>query len=50
MHHYVFTLYALDAELHPTKPTEDHVRRAMRGHVIGQAQMVATYERPQGQQ
>jgi Raf kinase inhibitor-like YbhB/YbcL family protein len=45
-HHYVFTLYALDSELRLTKPTEGEVRRAMRGHVLGQAQMVATYERP----
>jgi Raf kinase inhibitor-like YbhB/YbcL family protein len=50
VHHYVFTLYALDTELRLTKPTEGEVRRAMRGHVLGQARMVATYERPQGQQ
>ena len=45
VHHYVFTLYALDIERLPFegKFTGQQVRDAMRGHVIGQAQIVGTY-------
>ena len=45
-HRYLFKLYALDAvlgDLHaPDKPA---LEAAMRGHVIGQAQLVGTYEK-----
>ena len=45
VHHYVFTLYALDIERLPVegKFTGQQVRDAMRGHVFGQAQIVGTY-------
>mgnify|MGYP001396376517 CR=1 FL=1 len=50
MHHYVFTLYALDTTLQLARPTERDVKRAMHGHVLARAHLVGTYERPQGQQ
>lgn len=45
MHHYVFTLYALDVERCPVDGsfTGQHVREAMRGHVLGEASITATY-------
>lgn len=45
-HRYRFTLYALDAilELAGT-PTADEVRGAMEGHVVGQAELSASYTR-----
>lgn len=46
-HHYHFTLYALDAAL-PLGPgaTRDDVRKAMTGHVLGQAELIGLYARP----
>jgi len=45
-HHYVFKLYALNA---PTalKPrgTKEDVLHAIEGHVLGQAELIGTYER-----
>lgn len=48
-HHYHFVVYALDAPI-ATKPgqiplTRAELLEAMRGHVIGQGELVATYER-----
>ena len=45
-HRYFHKLYALDASLgdlgHPTKAA---LERAMRGHILGQAELVGTYQR-----
>ena len=45
-HRYIFTLYALDAEL-PLKAgaSKDDVVRAMQSHVLGQTQFVGRYQR-----
>jgi Raf kinase inhibitor-like YbhB/YbcL family protein len=48
-HHYHFVVYALDAPI-ATKPGQIPLTRAelldaMKGHVIGQGELVATYER-----
>jgi hypothetical protein len=45
-HHYFFKLYALDAPL-DLKPglDKDALLKAMEGHVIGQGELVGTYER-----
>lgn len=45
MHHYVFTLYALDVERCPVDGsfTGQQVREAIRGHVLGEASITATY-------
>jgi Raf kinase inhibitor-like YbhB/YbcL family protein len=45
-HHYVFTLYALNAPLDGLiRPSKAELDRAMRGHVAGQAQLVGMYEK-----
>jgi len=45
-HHYVFTLYALDAVLQGVHdPTKADLGRAVQGHVLETAQLVGTYER-----
>jgi Raf kinase inhibitor-like YbhB/YbcL family protein len=46
VHHYHFTVYALDAPLDP-KPGLDKagLLEAMKGHIIGQGELIATYER-----
>ncbi len=45
-HRYFFRLYALDAPLNLTPgATAVEVRSAMSGHVLGQAELVATYGR-----
>ena len=45
-HHYHFTLYALDATLRlPAGAAKQNLLDAMRGHVLGQAQLVGTYQR-----
>ena len=45
-HRYFFKLYALDAML-GLKPgiTKDHLLTAMRGHILGEAQIMGTYKR-----
>jgi Raf kinase inhibitor-like YbhB/YbcL family protein len=45
LHHYVFTLYALDMERVPVdgKFTGQQVRDAIQGHVLEQAQITGTY-------
>lgn len=46
-HHYRFTLYALD-ESPGLKPgaTRDALMERIDGHILGQTQLVGTYERP----
>ena len=45
-HHYVFTLYALDAPVTlPPRATKADVLRAMHGHVLGRAQLTGRYSR-----
>ncbi len=44
-HRYVFTLFALDTQLPDIgAPTKPQLELAMRGHVLGGAQLVGTYE------
>ena len=45
MHHYAFTLYALDVNRCPVDGsfTGEQVREAIRGHVLGEASITATY-------
>jgi Raf kinase inhibitor-like YbhB/YbcL family protein len=45
LHHYTFTLYALDADL-PLKDglSKDELLAAIRRHVIGQSKLVAVFE------
>ena len=45
VHHYVFTLYALDIARVPVegKFTGPQVREAMRGHILGEAKITGTY-------
>ena len=45
-HRYFFKLYALDSEL-GLKPgvTKDQLLKAMRGHILGEAQIMGTYKR-----
>jgi Raf kinase inhibitor-like YbhB/YbcL family protein len=42
-HRYFFKLYALDTTLTLDRPTEAALESAMKGHIIGQAQMIGTY-------
>jgi Raf kinase inhibitor-like YbhB/YbcL family protein len=45
-HRYFFVLYALDVELSGLEaPTRDELRAAMEGHVLGQVELVGTYEK-----
>ena len=45
-HRYFFKLYALDTVLHDLgRPNKAAVERAMKGHVIGQAELVGTYQK-----
>ena len=44
-HRYFFKLYALDTELGDLgEPTKAAVEKAMRGHVLEQAELIGTYE------
>jgi Raf kinase inhibitor-like YbhB/YbcL family protein len=46
-HHYVFTLYALDAMLNiASAPTTTQLRTAMESHVLGQATLTGLREKP----
>jgi phosphatidylethanolamine-binding protein (PEBP) family uncharacterized protein len=46
VHHYVFTLYALNlAHLAGHGLTRDALRRAMRGHILGTATLIGTFRR-----
>lgn len=45
-HRYFFKLYALDAELPDLgRPTKARLEEAMKGHVLGRAELVGTYEK-----
>lgn len=45
-HHYVFTLYALDAMLNVTQPpTKAQLEAAMKPHVLGRATLTGLYEK-----
>ena len=45
-HRYFFKLYALDTTLGELgSPTKAMLEEAMRGHIVGQAELVGTYER-----
>jgi hypothetical protein len=45
VHHYTFTLYALDAELDlPAGATKAQLFAALKGHVIAEAKLVAEFE------
>ena len=45
-HHYHFKLYALDTKL-DLEPgaTKDELLTAIKGHVLGEAKLIGTYER-----
>jgi Raf kinase inhibitor-like YbhB/YbcL family protein len=46
VHHYIFTVYALDSELTlPSYSTAQNLQSAMQGHIISQAQLVGLYGR-----
>ena len=46
VHHYHFKLYALDKRLElPPGATKQQLLDAMKGHVLGDAELVGTYER-----
>ena len=44
-HRYFHKLYALDAVLDLEAPTKAEVERAMKGHVLAQAELVGTFEK-----
>ena len=45
-HRYFFKIYALDAALGELRhPTKARIESAMKGHVIGHAELIGTYER-----
>ena len=45
-HRYFFKLYALDAELKMAfAPTKEQVLEAMKGHVLGQAELIGRFKR-----
>jgi Raf kinase inhibitor-like YbhB/YbcL family protein len=46
IHHYIFTVYALDSKLAlPSYSTAENLQAAMQGHIIEQAQIVGIYGR-----
>jgi Raf kinase inhibitor-like YbhB/YbcL family protein len=45
MHHYHFRVFALDAPLTLSQPTETDLARAMRGHLLAHGELVGTYQR-----
>jgi len=45
-HRYFFKLYALDTELTGLKnPNKAQVEKAMQGHIVGNAQLIGTYQK-----
>jgi Raf kinase inhibitor-like YbhB/YbcL family protein len=44
-HRYFFKLYALDILLDLKNPTKAQLEGAMKGHVVGQAEVVGTYQK-----
>lgn len=46
IHHYIFTVYALDSKLTlPSYSTAENLHSAMQGHIITQAQIIGLYGR-----
>ena len=45
-HRYFFKLYALDRTLNLDRPTKPDLEKAMRGHIVAQAELVGTYQHP----
>lgn len=46
VHRYFFKAYALDTSLDlPSGSTKEEVEAAMEGHIIGQAELIGTYQR-----
>ncbi|MCA1959231.1 MAG: YbhB/YbcL family Raf kinase inhibitor-like protein [Desulfomonile sp.] len=46
MHRYYFKVYALDVKLDlPSGTTKKHLAKAMKGHIIGQGELMGTYKR-----
>lgn len=46
MHHYNFTLYALDTRLFlPPGASKADIKKAMKNHILSQAEIVGTYQR-----
>ena len=47
-HRYFFKLYALDTVLGELRdPTKNGLEQAMRGHIVAQAELIGTYQRPE---
>jgi Raf kinase inhibitor-like YbhB/YbcL family protein len=45
-HHYIFTLYALDAKLNlPVCATRAQVEAAMQGHILARGELIGMYQR-----
>ena len=45
-HHYIFTLYALDAKLNlPVGATRAQVEAAMQGHILASGELIGVYRR-----
>jgi Raf kinase inhibitor-like YbhB/YbcL family protein len=45
-HRYFFKLYALDTVLNlPSQTTKSELEKAMRGHIVDQAELMGTYQR-----
>jgi Raf kinase inhibitor-like YbhB/YbcL family protein len=44
-HRYYFKLYALDTQLGLKAPTKAELEAAMKGHIVGQAELIGTYEK-----
>jgi Raf kinase inhibitor-like YbhB/YbcL family protein len=42
-HRYIFTLYALDSEIHPDPADRSHVDAAMEGHVLAKARSITFF-------
>lgn len=45
-HRYVFKLYALDRKLGLARPTKEELEAAMAGHVLDEAKLTGTYQKP----
>jgi len=45
-HRYIFKIFALDKVLGISDMTKDNLLEAMKGHVIGEAQLTGTFEKP----
>jgi len=47
-HRYFHKLYALDTTLDLTTPTKAELEHAMRGHILAEAELMATYQKGRG--